>query len=334
MNDIKLLCVDWPLPGKTNFLHHENISSEYGIPISNALKLKAAFLKSVLWIPGQKIKISFIDSNAPVWKKKWVEKVIIENLQPVVNLVFDFGDYGMDGDIRVTFKNANSAFSRLGTESLYKSDDQPESLNLGWVDPPYSNTFNYKGQNYTCPSSEHRNGNDVGGTIIHEFGHAIGMIHEHQNPKGNKIQWNKKAVYDQYKCPPNNWAANCDNEIGTKCPCDDNQYCNDSLICPDTKQINSNILDRYDESTLNASQFDPKSIMLYGFTKNLTLNGYSTSPNSKLSKLDIEWIQNIYGDKGYTVPDIDKPTNISRNYLLGIIIAIIIIFLIIIAIFV
>lgn len=38
-------------------------------------------------------------------------------------------------------------------------------MNFGWVDVP---------------------------TVIHEMGHMLGMIHEHQNPKGQNIDWNDK----------------------------------------------------------------------------------------------------------------------------------------------
>jgi hypothetical protein len=33
------------------------------------------------------------------------------------------------------------------------------------------------------------------GTILHEFLHALGCIHEHQNHRNNTIDWNKNKVY-------------------------------------------------------------------------------------------------------------------------------------------
>jgi hypothetical protein len=49
--------------------------------------------------------------------------------------------------------------------------------------------------------------------VLHEFGHALGLIHEHQNPVGG-IQWNKPAVYADLGGPPNFWGkATVDNNM-------------------------------------------------------------------------------------------------------------------------
>lgn len=33
--------------------------------------------------------------------------------------------------------------------------------------------------------------------VLHELGHALGLLHEHQNPE-HDINWNKEAVYKAY----------------------------------------------------------------------------------------------------------------------------------------
>src|SRR5204863_6882796 len=40
---------------------------------------------------------------------------------------------------------------------------------------------------------------------VHEFGHALGCVHEHQSPKA-RLKWNKAAVYQQFSGPPNYWS--------------------------------------------------------------------------------------------------------------------------------
>ena len=178
---VRVLCTDWPPPSDVSQLP------------------AAAFLISTLWKPGQTVTIDFIDRRAEPWKKAWVEKVVTEMVQPYVNLNLKFGNYGRRADIRITFRHQNSAYSRLGTQSTwYKgSKEQPESMNLGWLDEPHSGTFRWKGRSYEFPGCTYCSKNTNGSVIIHEFGHALGMVHEHQNPTGG-IQWNEQAVLNYY----------------------------------------------------------------------------------------------------------------------------------------
>ena len=104
-------------------------------------------------------------------------------------------------------------------------------------------------------------------TVMHEFGHVLGMIHEHQNPKGKSIDWNKDAVY--------NWAK--------------------STQGWDKDMTDKNILNKYQNDLINGSSFDPLSIMLYFFPGSLTNDGKGTNQNLQLSGLDMEFINKNYG---------------------------------------
>ena len=101
-----------------------------------------------------------------------------------------------------------------------------------------------------------------GGTAAHEFGHAIGLAHEHQNPAGG-IQWNETVVIQEMAKSPNFW-----NEQKTR----------------------HNILRKYTADQVNGTAFDPASIMLYFFPSTWTLNGIGTRANEVLSKMDKEFI--------------------------------------------
>jgi len=265
----RVLCTDWPPPRDVSELP------------------AAAFLRSTLWDRGQTITISFIDRRAEPWKKAWVKKVVMEMVQPYVNLNLVFGDLGGQADIRITFAHENSAYSRLGTQSTwYKgSSEQPESMNLGWLDEPRSGTFTVDGKTYEFPGCTYCSKNTNGSVIIHEFGHALGMVHEHQNPKGG-IQWNESAVMRYFKGAPNYW-----NE----------------------EQIRFNVMDKYDSSLLNASEYDPKSIMLYAFPASLTLNGVGTQANSVMSPIDIEWMAKVYGEVGKKERKLEKEEKMTRQ---------------------
>jgi hypothetical protein len=103
-------------------------------------------------------------------------------------------------------------------------------------------------------------------TGAHEFGHALGCIHEHQNPNEH-LMWNVKAVYAYFSGPPNYWSK---------------------------ADIDSNILEKYSPQGIDATLFDPDSIMLYQFPKSLFTEGDGTPNNTNLSKMDRQFIAQIY----------------------------------------
>jgi hypothetical protein len=107
--------------------------------------------------------------------------------------------------------------------------------------------------------------------VVHEFGHAIGAVHEHQVPKGG-IKWNLKAVYDYFSGPPNNWSK---------------------------ADIDFNVVQKYSVDQLNGTSFDKKSIMLYQFPKEFILAPASlartgTATNTDLSTGDRKFVKKLY----------------------------------------
>ena len=100
--------------------------------------------------------------------------------------------------------------------------------------------------------------------VLHEFGHALGYIHEHQHPDAG-IPWNKPIVYQYYR------------RLGWS-----------------DSQIENNIFRKYDRSMLNYTDFDTESIMLYAIDNRLTVGDYSTKWNTQISSLDSLLLNIVY----------------------------------------
>ena len=170
-----------------------------------------------------------------------VKKIVNDRINPIVNLKFIFVDNVKDAQIRISFNPGSGAWSLLGTDCLNEKDPNEATMNLGWFDVP---------------------------TTIHEFGHALGLIHEHQNPKDNLIEWDKKKVYS--------WAKQTQGW--------------------DEQTTYHNIIEKYSSAQINGSKFDPESIMLYFFPGSLTTNNKGTNQNLKLSEYDVAYLNSVYSN--------------------------------------
>lgn len=102
--------------------------------------------------------------------------------------------------------------------------------------------------------------------VLHEFGHALGLIHEHQSPAA-EIPWDTEAVYNIYAGPPNFWSR---------------------------AEVDRNILARYSRMESNYTDFDPDSIMLYPIPPELTHGELVVGWNRTLSPTDRTGIRRFY----------------------------------------
>jgi len=194
-------------------------------------RLRAISPKGKQWINGSTLKIRFMNGSRE--QRDLVQRFAPEWTQHA-NLVFEFTD-DPRADIRVTFDANDGAWSYVGTDN--KSIPlHAATLNLGWQDR---------------------------GVILHEFGHMIGLAHEHQNPGGG-IRWNEPAVIADLSGPPNYW---------------------------DEATIRHNVLNKYAMDQVHGTDFDPESIMLYSFPAQWTMNRVATEENSELSRLDKEFVR-------------------------------------------
>ncbi len=203
---------------------------------------RAAVLKNARWQPGTSISMRFLE-GAPVLQER-VRSVAMEWTK-IANVKFDFVSKGPT-DVRIAFKQGKGSWSYLGTMCRNIPDPEP-TMNYGWLTPDSKEA-------------------EIRRVVLHEFGHALGLIHEHQNPKGG-IHWNKAAVIHDLSGPPNNW---------------------------DEATIDNNMFRFYPPTSVVATNVDPLSIMMYPIPASWTIGGFSAGLNGELSDNDKTLIRSVY----------------------------------------
>ena len=211
-----------------------------GVPARSPMRM--ALVTGRKWKNGRTLRVSFMGGDSYVRDKVkdfaigWCEHA---------NLGFEFGS-DPDAEIRIAFTQGEGSWSWIGTESLVIPKNEA-TMNLGWLTRGTAN-------------------DEYSRVVLHEFGHAIGCLHEHQNPAAD-IKWNEQAVYQYYMGPPNNWSK---------------------------EEVDGNLFESYAQDKTQFTDFDTKSIMIYAIPPEHTTDGYTVSTNSALSQTDIQFISTAY----------------------------------------
>lgn len=161
----------------------------------------------------KEINVRFL--NGSYQQKLLVAELVREHYNTIpMSVQFRFFlDPDGDSDIRVLFVKMGDSHSYVGVSNLIVPEQKPTMmLNL-----------------------EHKNPDNNKNTILHEFGHALCLEHEHQHP-GSGIRLNRRALLKG-----KNTNAEC---------IDDNYEIQPSLFCP-----------------WRTEPYDRHSVMHYGFSK-------------------------------------------------------------------
>ncbi|MBC8997813.1 peptidase M12 [Pseudomonas sp. N40(2020)] len=134
-------------------------------------KKRSVVFQDALWEQASTITVAFTHTVPD--ELAFRIEAIIRRWDPHHNLALDFVQ-GHTADIRIYLGGVhNNSF--LGSEALAAEQDEPTLCIAVLPEDPMFEA-----------------------TLLHEFGHALGLDHEHLHPDAN-IPWNKERVYDYYK---------------------------------------------------------------------------------------------------------------------------------------
>jgi hypothetical protein len=205
--------------------------------------------KSYFWRPGQTLRVYFMNGTSTLQAKVFK---YARQWDALCNIKFFKWPRANLSDIRVRF-GTNGNNSAVGTSCKDYRINEP-TMNLQLADDTDDET--------------------VSRMTLHEFGHAIGAVHEHESP-GVSIPWNLDAVYRYYQAT-DHW---------------------------DKDTVDRNVLHQFSEEDVEFSVFDEDSIMIYPIPAELTIGGFTTPYTTALSDGDEKFIKLMYGwqrrDKGF-----------------------------------
>ncbi|MFB7333821.1 M12 family metallopeptidase [Streptomyces adustus] len=224
-----------------------------------------------MWVNGTVVHYHFFDGDAdgsPIalpgsGETRWVSWVGAEEQRDLVRECFrEWQDLGIgvsfvevgdrsEAELRIGFQLGDGSWSAVGKDALRVGLNE-RTMNVGW--------------DLTVPGERQ--------TALHQIGHALGMVHEHQSPFAG-LHWDDEAVYADLAGPPNFWSR---------------------------ETTYNNILRKLDASEANGSVWDPLSIMEFPFSSGLALEPEQfrggLHPPGGLSPLDKEFALRWYPPTG------------------------------------
>ena len=212
------------------------------------------------WTPGQVVRVAFLGGSPPLYHA--IEEAT-RPISDIANIVLDFkqggsyrtwstSDTEYAAEIRISF-DAGGYFSLVGTDSINPQIGLPGQQVGG---APNQRTLNLGGFSVARPTGWE-------GTTRHEFLHALGVYHEHQNMRGPcqaAFRWEDDLGYQPTRDQRGAYIADTDGlrpGIYTYLSGYPNGW-------PRSK-VNSNLRTPNDTGLLVSGPFDPASIMLYRF---------------------------------------------------------------------
>jgi hypothetical protein len=241
------------------------------LEVTSDHQARALSLKNNIWprpADGSPVilNVAFFNGNEGLFD---LVKETVKAWEKHANVVFQFLGIErlFDAHIRITFNGPRVFQSLVGTDSVAPNEVRQPSMTLGFTNDVLQDEPQTKG------------------LILHEFGHALGLMHEHQNPD-RKIRFLPDIF--EYMRLTQGW---------------------------DPNMVQQQIIEPANRALLtNSEAFDGDSVMLYFFQEFVTVSGRtfhivqpSTKQNLVLSDGDIRTISDLYPKKGQKTGVVDSP---------------------------
>lgn len=208
--------------------------------------MRSVGLYSKFWKNFRTLSVCFLDDLSEDDKQAF--KKVIWKWARLTNLNIVFVS-SLTATIRIK-TNTQENLSAIGTDALLAAPGEPTT----WIaEKPGSEFFE--------------------ATVLHEFGHVLGLQHEHLHPEAN-IPWNKSKVRDHYAAL--GWSR---------------------------EEIDRNFFDPVDELRPVLTDYDRQSIMHYPIDKAFTDGLLEVGMNMMFSEEDIRLVRAVYPETPSESPD-------------------------------
>ncbi len=247
------------------------------------------------WEPGSVLIVKFM----PGGSKNIRNKVMLHarEWQKYANITFKFvPDNAGFTHIRIKLGAGLGHNSAVGTEANFRSQ-QEQTMNLDTlafadgeyylarvkkkgIQPPY--TFDHLRTEMRLDPN-HWNLPELRRVVVHEFGHALGLLHEQSYP--DAVNWKRTDSVYQYYWQTQGWSK---------------------------QQVDFNVFEVGSQFYTNGTRYDPKSIMHYSINAWETTDGYTVKNNFELSEGDKKLIAALYPKPNMTGVKVVPKVNITN----------------------